>query len=240
MPQQPNNLQIPLQTKRCQWVRKTNDAFRICKKAFCAHVHTFDSGGMVEGAESPGCEPGLRPHGVPLPRLLNFSPGQKHVIFPCFESCHALVTLLGRQFSGANDLEKQLCQRTSNRKIHVRFVKRQSCHVYSQSWKSTLSQNTWQEFQKQILPCKPAQSHWLHSMVAGGKAQSAPFCLLSGLCHRAEGKSRAGRSLGSENRKAVGREKEVSGFHGASREAGEVPLLARRTVAPRSVECLKE
>ena len=46
-------------------------------------------------------------------------------------------------------------------------------------------------------------------MVAGGKAQSAPFCLLSGLCHRAEGKSRAGRSLGSENRKAVGREKEV-------------------------------
>lgn len=277
MPQQPNNLQIPLQTKRCQWVRKTNDAFRICKKAFCAHAHTFDAGGMVEGAESPGCEPGLRPHGVPLPRLLNFSPGQKHVIFPCFESCHALVTLLGRQFSGntwqnplfhllpcilrsvgqglfrkcmsdyrkrvlchANDLEKKICQRTSNRKIHVRFVKRQSCHVYSQSWKSTLSQNTWQEFQKQILPCKPAQSHWLHSMVAGGKAQSAPFCLLSGLCHRAEGKSRAGRSLGSENRKAVGREKEVSGFHGASREAGEVPLLARRTVAPRSVECLKE
>ena len=98
MPQQPNNLQIPLQTKRCQWVRKTNDAFRICKKAFCAHAHTFDAGGMVEGAESPGCEPGLRPHGVPLPRLLNFSPDQKHVIFPCFESCHALFALLGRQF----------------------------------------------------------------------------------------------------------------------------------------------
>lgn len=169
MPQQPNNLQIPLQTKRCQWVRKTNDAFRICKKAFCAHVHTFDSGGMVEGAESPGCEPGLRPHGVPLPRLLNFSPGQKHVIFPCFELCHALFALLGRHFSGntwqnplfhllpcilrsvgkglfrkcmsdyrkrvlchANDLEKKICQRTSNQKIHVRFVKRQSCHVYFQ------------------------------------------------------------------------------------------------------------
>ncbi|MBR1827748.1 MAG: hypothetical protein IJ771_08570, partial [Clostridia bacterium] len=126
-------------------------------------------GGMVEGAESPGCEPGLRPHGVPLPRLLNFSPGQKHVIFPCFESCHALFTLLGRQFSGntwqnplfhllpcilrsvgqglfrkcmsdyrkrvlchANDLEKKICQRTSNRKT---------------------PKNTCQICEKTIVPC---------------------------------------------------------------------------------------
>ena len=125
--------------------------------------------GWWKGSRAQTMEPGLRPHGVPLPRLLNCSPGQKHVIFPCFELCHALFALLGRHFSGntwqnplfhllpcilrsvgkglfrkcmsdyrkrvlchANDLEKMICQRASNRKIHVRFVKRQSCHVYFQ------------------------------------------------------------------------------------------------------------
>ena len=47
-----------------------------------------------------------------------------------------------------------------------------------------------------------------NTMAAGGKAQSAPFCLVSTPCHGAEGKSRADRNLGSENRRAIGREKD--------------------------------
>ena len=43
-----------------------------------------------------------------------------------------------------------LCRTRTFSEMHVRFVKRQSCHVYSQSWKSTLSQNTWQEFQNRF------------------------------------------------------------------------------------------
>ena len=69
-------------------------------------------------------------------------------------------------------------------------------------------------------------------MEAGEKAHSAPFCLLSAQCHGAEGKSRSGGDFGSGKREAVGREKEVSGFQCASREAGEAPLLSRGAVAP--------
>ena len=51
---------------------------------------------------------------------------------------------------------------------------------------------------------------WLpHNCLAGGKAHSAPFCLLSAPCHRAEGKSRAGKALNVGRNEAVG-----------SREAG--------------------
>ena len=44
-----------------------------------------------------------------------------------------------------------------------------------------------------------------HTMDTGGKAQSAPFCLLSARCRGAEGKSRAGGGLRSEENKSLER-----------------------------------